>query len=426
MTTQQPIQDTSSQDKPRRQTTWQRQRRWVSAIAIGLSLTALVGWFSRSGSAVEQVIDRHQVQIAKVQRGDFQRDLQVQGQVVAANAPTLISQQDGLVRFIKLPGEAVRQGELLAVVESPSLENEVKQQQALYLAMVSEHARAELLAREQQLDMQQELNTAKVNLQAANREQQRASAALKQGVLRQLDWDVANDLRQQRQFEYEHAKQKVALAADKLSFERTAGEQAVARQALVVDELTRKLAALQIKAPVDGQVGNWLAPQQSQVQAGQAVLSVIDLSVYEAQLQIPESYAKDLVPGLSVALHINGQVVAGTLSHVSAEVKDAQVSARVKFSQQDAKALRQHQRLSAQIIFEQRVNVLKIARGDFISHGGRYVYRVKQGIAERIPVQLGALSVQWVEVVAGVEAGDEIVISQQSLFKDAQRVRLTD
>lgn len=401
------------------------QTMLVGGLAICGLLYGSYALMFNSGAQASLVVPRQQVQTAKVERGDFIRDLQVQGKVVAANAPTMVSQQEGLVRFVKQPGEAVTLGDLLAVVDSPTLENEVKQQQALFLSMESEHERAKLTAREQELDMQQLQNTAQVNLLAAKRELARAEMSIKLGVIRQLDLDIARDKLQQAELEFNHAKAKVQLAKDQLKFEQKSGEQAIERQKLVVAELTRKLDALQIKAPATGQVGNWLAPQQSQVLAGQGLLTVIDLSQFEAELQIPESYTSELTPGLAVDVSINGQQLRGTLSTVAAEVKDAIVTARVRFSAQDAKALRQNQRVSARIVFDERKNVLKVARGDFVaSGGGRSAYKMQGDIAVRIPIEIGALSVQWVELVTGANVGDELVISNLGEFKDADRVRL--
>lgn len=122
---------------------------------------------------------------------------------------------------------------------------------------------------------------------------------------------------------------------------------------------------------------------------------------------------------------INGQQLRGTLSTVAAEVKDAIVTARVRFSDQDAKALRQNQRVSARIVFDERKDVLKVARGDFVaSGGGRSAYKLQGDVAVRMPIELGALSVQWVEIVSGAKEGDELVTSNLTEFKDAARVRL--
>jgi HlyD family secretion protein len=152
---------------------------------------------------------------------------------------------------------------------------------------------------------------------------------------------------------------------------------------------------------------------------------VIDLSRYEAELSVPENYAGELTPGQLVDVSVNGQQLEGELSHVAPEVVEGNVRARVRFNSQDAASLRQNQRLSARIVFEERHNVLKVARGDFIaSGGGRQAYRLEDNVAVKTPVQLGALSVQWVEILSGAKEGDQLVISNTSEFKDAARVRL--
>jgi len=420
------IQGTEQQDIAVKGSAKQKPTRKILLVAAASGVLWLSWqWLFAGGAQASLVIPRQQVQIGTVSRGDFVRDLAVQGKVVAANAPTLFSQQAGQIRLLKQPGEPVTLGDLLAVIDSPTLENEVKQQQALLASMTSDTERATLQAREQQLDMEQVQNTAQINLLAAKRELARAKQSLQLGVLRQLDLDIANDKMTQSELEFAHAKRKVQLALDKLAFEQKSGQQALERQQLVVAELNRKLAALQITAPVTGQVGNWLVEQQNHVLEGQGLLTVIDLSQYEAELSVPENYAAELAAGLAVEVSLNGQMLQGALSHVAPEVKEGQVSARVRFQSQDAASLRQNQRLSGRIIFEQKTNVLKVARGDFISSGGgRQAYRLIDNVATKTPVELGAVSVQWVEVLAGLNEGDQLVISNLSEFKDQPQVRL--
>lgn len=420
------IQGTAQQDVAIKAKPNFNRTRYLIAATLGLALLWLCWqWLFAGGAQASLVIPRQQVQIGTVSRGDFVRDLAVQGKVVAANAPTLFSQQAGQIRLLKQPGEPVTLGDLLAVIDSPTLENEVKQQQALLASMTSDVERASLQAREQQLDMEQVQNTAQINLLAAKRELARAKQSLQLGVLRQLDLDIANDKMTQAELEFTHAKRKVELALDKLKFEQRSGQQALERQQLVVAELNRKLAALQIKAPVTGQVGNWLVEQQNHVLEGQGLLTVIDLSQYEAELSVPENYAAELATGQLVEVSLNGQLLQGTLSHVAPEVKEGQVSATVRFQSQDAASLRQNQRLSGRIIFEEKTNVLKVARGDFISSGGgRQAYRLVDNVATKTTVELGAISVQWVEVIAGLNEGDQLVISNLSEFKDQPQVRL--
>lgn len=412
-------QDVLLQPKPKRYSL-----RIISLATMVLVFTACV-WSMYSHPRTSLVIPKNQVQIASVSRGDLVKDIAVQGKVVAANAPTLFSQAAGQIRFIKQPGEAVTLGDLLAVIESPELENEARQQKAALAALQSKVDRLQLMAREQQLDMEQLRNTAQINLQRAKRDLARAEQSIAKGLIRKLDYEIAQDALDQAEIEFEHAKNKVALAKDKLKFEERESNEALAQQTLAVAELERKLVSLKVTAPVTGQVGNWLLPQQSRVLSGSSLLTVIDLSQYEAEIYIPENYAAELMPGLNVEVTLNADTLMGKIAQIAPEVKEGNISARIRFADSDANSLRQNQRLTARILCEQKFNVLRVSRGDFVSSGGgRSVYKVDQDIAVRVPVELGALSVQWVEVVKGVNEGDQIIISNVQAFKDADRVRL--
>lgn len=420
------IQGTESQDNIIVRQPKAKLRRYLPGAAITIAAAGLLlAFFQSSGQSASLVLPRAQLQFATVQRGDLVRDIAVQGRIVAANAPTLYSQETGQVQLFKQPGEAVTLGDLLATITSPALQNDLQQQQAVLAGMRSDAERAALTAREQQLDMEQVMNNAQVNLLAAKRELQRAQQSIEMGVIRQLDFDIAKDNLIRAELEFDHAKRKVELAKDKLSFEQNSRRQDIHRQQLVVSELERKVTALNITAPVTGQLGNWLVEQQSHVLPGQALLTVIDLSQYEAELAVPENYARDLAPGQQVDVDLGSQQLTGAISYIAPEVRNNQVSARVRFTKGDSTQLRQSQRLTARVLLEHKTDVLKIARGDFVSSGGgRQAYQLQGDQAVRKTVELGALSVQWVEILDGATEGEQWVISNLADFKDHTRVNL--
>tara|TARA_R110002126_G_scaffold15185_20_gene62597 strand:- start:8870 stop:10138 length:1269 start_codon:yes stop_codon:yes gene_type:complete len=420
------IQGTEQQDKIMQRPAKRHVRRVVViSIIITIFVLLTVTLVNSMADGASVVVARNQLQFATVQRGDLVRDIAVQGRIVAANAPTLYSQETGQVQLFKQPGEAVMLGDIVATITSPALQNDLQQQQAVLSGLTSEAERAVLSAREQQLDIEQVMNTAQVNLLAARRELQRATQSIEMGVIRALDFDIAKDNLTKAELEFDHAKRKVELARDKLAFEQSSRAQDIHRQQLVVNELERKVSALQITAPVTGQLGNWLVEQQSHVLPGQALLTVIDLSQYEAELAVPESYARDLLPNQQVEIVIANQQLNGVISYIAPEVRNNQVSARVRFDQADSLALRQSQRLTARVILEHKTDVLKIARGDFVSSGGgRQAYQVLGDQAVLKNVELGVLSVQWVEILSGATEGEQWVISNLTDFKDQSRVNL--
>jgi len=123
----------------------------------------------------------------------------------------------------------------------------------------------------------------------------------------------------------------------------------------------------------------------------------------------------------------DGQHWPGSVSAVSPQVVNGEVVARVRFGDAKPEGLRQSQRMSVRILIDQRPNVLMVDRGTFMDQdGGGFAYVVHGNIAQRVPVRLGAASVQKVEVLDGLAAGDQIVVSGTDEFNNADRVILAE
>ncbi|MDH3751301.1 MAG: HlyD family efflux transporter periplasmic adaptor subunit, partial [Gammaproteobacteria bacterium] len=194
------------------------------------------------------------------------------------------------------------------------------------------------------------------------------------------------------------------------------------------EDLRRQVYDLSIKSPVDGIVGDLLVDQKGAVSRDTPVMAVVDLTRYEIDVMIPESYADDLAIGMAAEITSGGQRYEGQLVAVSPEVVNNQVASRVRFVGEGPTGLRQNQRLTTRILLAEHANVLMVQRGQFLdSGGGRLAYVVSEDrVAERRRIETGARSLGAVEIVAGLEPGDIIVISNLDPFRGAETVLLTD
>ncbi|MCE9677721.1 HlyD family efflux transporter periplasmic adaptor subunit [Shewanella sp. AS1] len=416
------IKDTSGQDTVVAPSL-ARRAKWPVILGGSVLLVSGLIWASVSGSHVSQSIDRSELKFATLERGTLIRDIATTGKIVAANAPVLYSPEQGTVTLIANPGDRVEQGQVVATIESHGLTNNLKQQQALLEGMKSALERTRLDARRQQLKALQAIDIAKVDLEAAERESRRGDQLIENDLISKIDFEKHKDDLHKAKLLFAHTKQEAELMKDTLAFELKNKVAEVDRQALVVTELERQVAALNITAPVGGIIGNWLVEQKARIAQNQPLLTVVDLSAFEAELAVPESYADELGLGMDVELNFGGVLVMGELASISPEVSNREVATRVRFEQNPQLHLRQNQRLSARVLLENRADVLMVKRGAFVtSGGGHMVYRMQGDIAERIEIQLGARSMSQIEVLEGGEAGDRWVISNIDLFKDAQQV----
>jgi HlyD family secretion protein len=156
------------------------------------------------------------------------------------------------------------------------------------------------------------------------------------------------------------------------------------------------------------------------------VLSVVDLSKFEVEIKVPESFARDLGIGMPAQLTSgNGEPYPGEVSAVSPEVVNGEVTARLRFAGKQPPGLRQNQRLSARILLGTRRNVLKVERGPFLDQdGGTSAWVMDGNTASKRPIHAGVSSLGEVEILDGLKEGDRVVVSGADQFGDAQRVSI--
>ena len=398
-------------------------KKYAIITAIVFIVVSTVAYIFLTNHSAKSSISRSKVQVAKVHVKALIRDIAASGKIVAANAPKIYSPERGFIDLKVKAGDTVKQGDTLALLQSPELTNELKQQESVLKRLQGEQQRQHLQARRQTLTLNKTLDMAQVELNAAERENRRAQLSIQKHLISQIDLEKAVDDLSRAKLSYKHAQQEVLLAKDTLAFELQAAKSDVTRQQLIVDDLIRKVSNLSIKATVTGIVGNLLVQQKAAVTQSQPLMTLVDLSNFEAELQVPESYANELGLSMEVELKLGNETVRGNLSAISPEVNNREVTARVRFKGV-TNNIRQNQRLTARILLDNREGVMQVKRGAFMQQGGIFAYKVEGNIAKRIPITIGATSINAVELLSGVKENDEIIISSYSDFKQADTILL--
>ncbi len=423
------IADTSAQDvrlAPR-----DPRRNQIVTAAVGLAVIASIlfaaPWVKRwADASVSVPIDR--VRTAVVTKGDLVRDVSVQGRIVAAVSPTLYATAAGTITLRVVAGEEVVAGQALATVNSPELTSLLQQAESSLEQRKVELERQRIESRQQALEKRKAADLADVALVAAKREQRRAEEANKRGVIPVIDYEKAQDDLRNAELAYQHSIADAGLFDERLAFELRASEFEVSRQKLFVDDLSRQVDDLAIKSPVNGIVGDLLVDQKSAVSRDTPVMAVVDLTRFEIDALIPESYADDLAIGMQAEIQVGGERYDGQLVAVSPEIINNQVASRIRFQGNGPTNLRQNQRLTTRVLLAEYNDVLMVQRGQFLDSGaGRIAYVINDDqMAVRRQIETGARSLGAVEIISGLEPGDTIVVSNLDPFRGADTVLLTD
>jgi len=420
-----PIRDTSATDRPVAAPVVPVARRWMWP-AIGAAVVIAVVVLVASFFSSERSVDAGRLRIAEVGRGTLVRDAAVTGRVVAAVSPTLYAPAASTVTLKINAGDTVKKGQVLAVLESPELSNELQREQATLEQLEAEVARQRILAEKQKLIAQRDADEAEVARLGAERVLQRTTKGHASGAIAEVDLLRAQDAMKSAEIRSRQAAKAAGLEAQDVGLETRTRISQLQRQKFIVNDVQRRVDELDVRAPVDGIVGTLAVADRSVVAANTALMTVVDLSRLEVELEIPETYADDLGLGMAAEVTVGMAKVNGKLSALSPEVVANRVLARVRLDQQPP-GLRQNQRVSARILIEERPDVLMVARGPFVEEqGGKYAYVMDGGIAVRRPVRLGATSVNAVEILEGLQPGDRVVVAGTDSFEDAERVQVND
>ncbi len=421
------IQDTAAMDRVIEQPRWMRKPLVLAGgVALVLLLTVLLllpslGRWARSETSV--ALER--VRLGEVSRGDLVRDVAVDGRLVAAFHPTLYSPAPGIVSLTVLAGEEIGRGQRLGRVESPELASRLQQERSTLLALEADLERQRIQAEQTRLQHRQAVSLLEVELQAAERAMDRAERSRQLGIVNAVEYEQAQDDIRVTEMRLAHARQLAEFTDESLRFEVQDRSSQVQRQRLLAEELQRQVGALAICSPVQGIVSRLHVEDRQAVSEHAPLITVVDLSAFEVEIAVAESQAGDIVSGTEAEITWEGTVYPARVRSISPEVEGSRVRGIVAFTGEAPAKLRQNQRVRTRLVIERLSNVLTVPRGPFLeAEGGRRAYVVEDGLAVRREIGIGALSVSEVEIVSGLEIGQQIIISDTNRFKGAETILL--
>jgi len=419
------IQDTSLQDVILDKPKFRFSNKWVFLSVGVLVLIALLIEGLSSWSPSSQSVDRSRIRIATVERGSFVRDIALQGVIIAANSPKLYSPSVGSITLMVNPGVLVTKEQIVAVVTSPELNNRLEQEQSKLESMGFALEKKRIEVKKANIEARQKIELEEVILAAAKREMRRADQSIEIKAISQLDFEKAIDDLKRSELKHKFAIEQSKLEKENLTFEIKTTEFGLNQYRLQVENTERLVNSLTMRASVGGIIGSWSVDQKAAVVLNQPILTIVDLSKFQVEIDIPQSYSNNIGIGMLVKVTYNNETFDASIVTISPEVTNNIVKARVEFSSFPPPGIKQNQRVSTRVILEQKEDVLFLPRGSFIQHhGGRKAFVVQNNTAKLTDINIGSSSIKNIEVISGLSEGDEVIISNTEFVGKTENLNL--
>lgn len=193
-----------------------------------------------------------------------------------------------------------------------------------------------------------------------------------------------------------------------------------------LEAMQRTLDDARIKAPRQGTVTYLNKSLGTSIAAGEKLAVVSDLSHFKINGEIPESNSGKLSIGSAVNVRINRNMVKGHISNISPQSHNGMVEFTVLLDNDADKILRSGLRTELNVVYDIHNGVIRIPNGSYFQGPGSYMLFVKTapGKLERRAVTLGDSNFDFVEVKSGIQAGEEVVVSDMASYKNKKTISL--
>jgi HlyD family secretion protein len=417
----------SSMDVPRPDVARKKKKRRLMIAGASLLGIILITFVVARLKPAAISVDRAAVWVDTVKRGPMLRQVRGLGTLVPEDIRWIAASKEGRVeKIIVRPGAKVQPNTVILELSSADLE-----QLALDAESQAKTAEAELTTLRATLQrelLNQESTTAQVRseYQQSKMDAETNENLKKNGLIADLAYKTSIIKRDELQ-------NRDAIEQKRLEFARDSIEpQIVAKQA-TVDQLeasaklkARDVEALHVKAGMTGVL------QQLPVEVGQRVIAgtnlarVADPTKLKAQIKIAETQAKDIQINQPASIDTRNGIVAGHVTRVDPAVEQGTVTVDVALDGALPKGARPDLSVDGTIELERLDNVLYVGRPAFAQDGATVgVFRLtSNGEAVRTPVHFGRSSVNTIEILSGLNVGDQVILSDTSAYDSHDRIQL--
>lgn len=187
----------------------------------------------------------------------------------------------------------------------------------------------------------------------------------------------------------------------------------------------KRLADAQMPAPQNGTITFINNSKGAQVAAGSHIATLADLSSFKISAKLGENLADNLATGKDVIVKIGKETLTGKISNVEAKSEGGNIAFDISLDEPSHPKLRYGMRVDVYILHRIREDVLRIKNGNYYKGAGEYAFFVKEGekIVRR-KVQLGNSNYDFVEVVAGLDEGCQVVLNDMENYNSRKEIKL--
>jgi RND family efflux transporter MFP subunit len=410
-----------------------RRQQWIWG-SVALVAVAAIAFFVNRLKPAAPTVDRATVWTDTVKRGPMLRQVRGPGTLVPREESIQLipAQTDAtVVRIRVLPGTKVTPDTILMDLADPQL-----QQKLLDAQLQLKGAQADY--KNMQATLQSTLMDKKAAAAAVNSDytQDQLQAKIDKqlfdlGVKSGIEYNASKNKADQLTAQHQISQQQIDVNTRAIEVQLASSQTKIDQARAVLDLYEKQEQALQVRAGIAGVLVALPIPLQvgQHVTAGTSVAEVVQLDQLKASLKIAETQARDIQIGQPAEIDTHNGILPGKVSRIDPAVLNGTVTVDVKFDEAlpSSSGARPDLSVDGTIDLDRLADVLYVGRPAFGNENSTIsLFKLSSDgkTAVRVPVKVGKVSVNSIQVLEGLQEGDTVILSDMSREDSTDKIRL--
>ena len=389
----------------------------------GAVLLAFIIWLVFRDNASTLRINPDTLTISEVRQGEFNDYIRINGQVQPMTTIQLSPQEGGIVtEIVNEEGSRVKSGDVIIRLSNDNLDLQILNSEA-------ELAEKENILRNTLISMEQQKLSLRQDRLQLQTEVNRLKRKYEQNKALYDDKLIAQEVYLTSKEDYELSASKLELVIERAeqdsvyrSVQIKQIQESLDNMRLNMQIIRRRKENLEIKAPIDGELGFLDVVLGQSISSGTKIGQINSLDSYKIEAQIDEHYIDRVNAGLSATFQRQNESYSAIIRKVYPEVRDGKFKADFKFDGETPDNIRSGQTYYLNLQLGQAEDAVLVPRGTFYQKtGGKWIFVVnKEGTkAVKREIRIGRQNPQYYEVLEGLEPGERVITSGYDTYGDS-------
>jgi HlyD family secretion protein len=373
-------------------------------------------------------VDRTTLSIGTVQRGTMEVKVAANGQLVSNRIEQLAARVPGRVAKADIkPGAVVEVGQVLVELDNPQLTAAAEEAQSAYEGAVAELQAAEAELQTAMMTQEVVLTQVRFNAEKAKAKAEADEALSRNGLISGIELKRSQLDLTQLQETYVIEASRLQKVRGNIQVQLSVRRSRVAQLARALERAQAQAADLTVVAGIRGIVQAIDVEVGEQLQPGSAIGRIAQQDRLYAELKVPAREATQVQAGQKVVVDTRNGLVNGAVTRVDPGVTDGTVVVDVALSGALPNGARPQMQIEGTIYIAQQPDTVYVGKPAYVKNDTDLtVYKLDPAgrYATRVRVKAGKVSLDHLEVLSGLQAGDRIITSEVGEFQGRERILL--